>query len=180
MTTIDNTLEIKTFDDFDILLVHQDYLKDESSKNFLQTIEKIKILARNSQKSKRTLFYDELKLPTSIKEINQIVENSIAKKNFITNSSIKIKDYILDKNEKKLIKKMDFISLTEKEIQLLELLVKSKEAISKKKILEEVWKYAAEADTHTVETHIYRLRKKIEEKFSDKNLIINNKNGYLF
>ena len=75
---------------------------------------------------------------------------------------------------------MDFISLTEKEIQLLELLVKSKEAISKKKILEEVWKYAAEADTHTVETHIYRLRKKIEEKFSDKNLIINNKNGYLF
>ena len=49
---------------------------------------------------------------------------------------------------------------------------------NKNKILEEVWKYSSDADTHTVETHIYRLRKKIEDKFSDVSFIINNKKGY--
>ena len=52
-------------------------------------------------------------------------------------------------------------------------------SVSKSKILREVWKYAAEADTHTVETHIYRLRKKIKSKFLDENFILNNKDGYL-
>ena len=101
------------------------------------------------------------------------------KKKFTKNSTIQIKDYILDKNEKKLIKKGTFILLTEKEIQLLELLLINNEALSKNKILEIVWRYATDADTHTVETHIYRLRKKILDKFSDENFIINNKTGYL-
>ena len=48
----------------------------------------------------------------------------------------------------------------------------------KKKILSSVWSYASDADTHTVETHIYRLRKKINDKFSDENFILNNKDGY--
>ena len=51
--------------------------------------------------------------------------------------------------------------------------------ISKNKILDEVWKYSEDADTHTVETHIYRLRKKIKSKFSDEDFILNNKSGYL-
>ena len=49
----------------------------------------------------------------------------------------------------------------------------------KKSILEKVWKYASDADTHTVETHIYRLRKKINNKFKDDNFIVNTKDGYL-
>ena len=52
-------------------------------------------------------------------------------------------------------------------------------SVNKNKILEEVWKYSTSADTHTVETHIYRLRKKIKSKFSDENFILNNKDGYL-
>ena len=67
------------------------------------------------------------------------------------------------------------VLLTEKEIQLLELFLKSNKPLSKKKILEEVWKYVSSADTHTVETHIYRLRKKIKSKFSDDDFILNNK-----
>ena len=122
----------------------------------------------------------KLLLPTTLKDINQIVEDTIVKKNFNKNSSIKIKDYTLDKNEKKLFKKNDFILLTEKEIQLLELFLKYDKAISRDKILHEVWKYASEADTHTVETHIYRLRKKIKNKFSDEKFILNDKTGYLF
>jgi len=68
--------------------------------------------------------------------------------------------------------------LTEKEIQLLELFLNIKKPISKNKILSSVWNYATDADTHTVETHIYRLRKKIFDKFVDEKFILNNKDGY--
>ena len=124
-------------------------------------------------------FNDKINLPTSIKNINNIIEQSLIKKKFSKNSSIKIKDYILDKNEKKLILHKKYVLLTEKEIQLLELFLNSKGSISKEVILSKVWQYADDADTHTVETHIYRLRKKIKNSFSDENFILNNKKGYL-
>ena len=100
------------------------------------------------------------------------------KKKFNKNSSIKINDYLLDKNEKKISKNNIFVTLTEKEIQLLELLLKNKNPVSKNVILSTVWNYSTDADTHTVETHIYRLRKKIHDKFYDEDFILNNKNGY--
>ena len=84
----------------------------------------------------------------------------------------------MDKNEKKLFKDNNMIILTEKEIKLIELLMNSTKPISKDKILSSVWNYSADADTHTVETHIYRLRKKIHEKFTDEKFILNNKAGY--
>ena len=71
-----------------------------------------------------------------------------------------------------------FVVLTEKEIQLIELFLYSKKPISKDKILSSVWNYSSDADTHTVETHIYRLRKKINEKFLDSKFILNDKEGY--
>ena len=80
--------------------------------------------------------------------------------------------------KKKLSKLENFIILTEKEIQLLELFLNIKKPISKDKILSTVWNYSTDADTHTVETHIYRLRKKIADKFMDNNFIHNNKDGY--
>jgi len=119
-----------------------------------------------------------LKLPTTLKEINSIVENVLAKNTFNKNSSIKINNYFLNKNEKKLIKNSDFIVLTEKEIHLLELFLNEKKPISKNKILSLVWHYSSEADTHTVETHIYRLRKKVNDAFLDDKFILNNKDGY--
>ena len=115
-----------------------------------------------------------------MKEINTAVENVAAKKLFSKNSSIEIKKYLLNKNEKKLSNNETEIILTEKEIQLLELFLNSKKPISKDKILSSVWNYSSDADTHTVETHIYRLRKKISEKFSDENFIVNTKDGYSF
>ncbi len=119
-----------------------------------------------------------LELPTTLKDINSIIENTVAKIKFNENSSIKIKNYILNKNEKKLSKLQDFIILTEKEVQLLELFLNNKKPISKDNILSTVWNYSSDADTHTVETHIYRLRKKITDKFLDEKFILNNKDGY--
>ena len=132
-----------------------------------------------SKKDNQTKKWDEnILLPTTVKEINTVIENSIAKKKFNKNSSIKVKKYLLDKNEKKLVKMNNSIILTEKEIQLIELLLNNSKPISKDKILSLVWNYSTDADTHTVETHIYRLRKKISEKFMDDEFILNTKDGY--
>ena len=151
---------------------------DTAKKELLKKSNKIKVLVYNSVNHYTNFFTEKLNLPITIKELNQSIQKSIIKKNYSNNSSIKIKDYILDKNEKKLIKKLNNIILTEKEIQLLELFLHNTRPITKDKILDEVWKYSADADTHTVETHIYRLRKKIKSEFSDENFILNNKNGY--
>ena len=179
LITTNDDLNNQAFENHDVLFAHHDCLNRSSIQKLLRETNKIKILVTNSNNASLELFTDKLLLPTSIKDINDIVENSIVKKSFNINSSIKIKDYILNKNEKKLIKDNIYILLTEKEIQLLELFLKNDNAISKNKILNEVWGYSSDADTHTVETHIYRLRKKIKSMFSDENFIINEKTGYL-
>ena len=179
MTSLKN-LKNELFENYDVFLIHEDHSKNNLfKKELFNKSNKIKILVSNSNNSTPSFFNDRLHLPTSIKDLNAVVENSIAKKNFSKNSSIEIKGYILDKNEKKLIKGENHILLTEKEIQLLELFLNNTKSIGKNKILKEVWKYSEEADTHTVETHIYRLRKKVKSKFSDENFILNNKDGYL-
>ena len=165
--------------DIQVILIHEDFLTGEILKeNFIKNCNKIKILFSNSKKIYPNLFQERISLPASVRNINEIVENSLAKKNFTMNSFIEIKGYILDKNEKKLKKDKLFILLTEKEIKLLELLLNNKNSTHKDQILNQVWKYSNDADTHTVETHIYRLRKKIRNKFSDENFILNDKAGY--
>ena len=160
-----------------IILFHVDALLDKKLKEYIQNNKSIKICAGNKQDLKGD--YDAiLELPTTLKEINSIVENTVAKKKFNLNSSIAVKNYLLNKNEKKLLRSDNYIILTEKEVQLIELFLNSKKSISKDFILSSVWNYASDADTHTVETHIYRLRKKIIDKFNDDKFILNNKDGY--
>ena len=161
----------------EVILIHNTALKDEDKKKLIENSNTVKIYA-SSKKDLSNNYDAYLELPTNLKEINAVVENVVAKSKFSKNSSIKIKNYLLNKNEKKLCKQNDFIILTEKEIQLLELFLEKKKPISKDSILSIIWNYSADADTHTVETHIYRLRKKINDKFFDEKFIINNKQGY--
>ena len=160
-----------------IILFHIDVLQDTKQKNLINNNDSIKICV--GKKKELIVNYDaSLELPATLKEINAIVENTAAKKKYNINSSIEIKDYFLNKNEKKLSKSNKFIILTEKEIQLLELFLNNKKPLSKDNILSSVWNYSSDADTHTVETHIYRLRKKIADKFMDESFILINKDGY--
>ena len=179
LTFTDKEINKETLNNHDVLILHQDGLVGDSLEKLLKDSKKIKILVSNKSDKKKDQFNEIISLPLKISDLNQIVENAVTKKNFNKNSSILIKQYKLDKNEKKLIKNKNYILLTEKEIQLLELFLDNKKPISKNIILKEVWKYSTSADTHTVETHIYRLRKKIKSKFSDENFILNNKDGYL-
>ena len=160
-----------------IILFHIDALLDKKLKEYIQSNKSIKICA-GSRKNLTSEYDANLELPATLKEVNFIVENTAAKKKFNLNSSIPVKDYLLNKNEKKLSRNDDYIILTEKEVQLLELFLDNKKPISKDKILSLVWNYATDADTHTVETHIYRLRKKIINKFNDEKFILNKKDGY--
>ena len=158
-------------------MFHHEVLTDEEQSAFINKSDSIKIYV--GRKSQTQIKYDAiLELPTSLKEINNIIENVAAKKKYSKNSSIKVKEYVLNKNEKKLLKLDEFIILTEKEVQLIELFLNNKKPISKDNILTYVWNYSSDADTHTVETHIYRLRKKISDKFMDEKFILNNKDGY--
>ena len=172
-----NSILNNTNDDPNIILFHTDALKDKKFKKYIDNNSFLKICA--GRKKDLSDHYDAcLELPATLKEINAIIENTAAKSKFNKNSSIAIKSYFLNKNEKKLFKLDSFIILTEKEIQLLELLLNKRKPISKDNILSSVWNYSSDADTHTVETHIYRLRKKITDKFKDNNFILNNKSGY--
>jgi|TARA_B100001094_G_C18144427_1_gene779816 hypothetical protein len=164
-------------DSSNIILFHIDSLKVKKQKDYIDSNNFIKICA-GKKKDLKDNFDSTLELPTTLKEINAIIENAIAKKRFYKNSSIEIKSYLLNKNEKKLSKLDDFVTLTEKEVQLLELFLSNLKPISKDNILSSVWNYSTDADTHTVETHIYRLRKKIFDKFMDEKFILNNKHGY--
>ena len=176
--TTEEKLSKKLIENIDILIFHYDYFKNNFDNEALKNIKKVKILASHPNKKINKKFNNLLLLPMKLETLNKIVDESVIKKSFSDNSSIKIKSYILNKNEKKLSKQDSFILLTEKEIQFLELLLKNKQSVDKKTILEKVWNYSSSADTHTVETHIYRLRKKINTQFGDKNFILNDKKGY--
>ena len=91
---------------------------------------------------------------------------------------VKIADYVLDKNERILKKGNKILKITEKETHFINMLNFYQKSLSKDHILKKIWAYSSDTDTHTIETHIYRLRQKIKESFGDTNFIKNSKDGY--
>ena len=93
-------------------------------------------------------------------------------------SELKINQYKIDLNSRELIEKNSKLKLTEKETNIIVYLSQSNNSVSVDQLQFDVWGYRSKLETHTVETHIYRLRKKILKKFNDNNFIISHKNGY--
>ena len=177
LEAIDNLIDNYPLENYQGIIIHEDALKDNKLKVIIKNDNINKIIFRKSKKMDGVEKIESLALPVSIDKINNIVLNNIIKRKFKINSALKINDYKLDKNLRKLIKNNLSLELTEKEIELIELLYK-KPFTKKKEILSIIWKYSDEADTHTVETHIYRLRKKIKEIFNDEIFIKSEKKGY--
>ena len=98
--------------------------------------------------------------------------------NFIENSELKIGKYKINLNSRELIFKNNILKLTEKETNIITYLSKSTKAVGIDQLQSKVWQYHSNLETHTVETHIYRLRKKILNTFNDNGFIISKKNGY--
>ena len=118
------------------------------------------------------------KYPISIEKLIEIINIQFLKNNFNHQNNIKIGNYFLNLNSRSLSLQNKSIQLTEKEIKIVRFLDVSKGPVTIKKLQSEVWGYKSKLDTHTVETHVYRLRKKIEKKFHDKLFIISLKDGY--
>ena len=123
-------------------------------------------------------FSEQINMPFTILEFEKKVISLIAKNEYKKNSLIHLNGYIIDKNVRKIKKNNLELQLSEKEINFLVLFSKNKKPISRNLVLKNVWNYSAESETHTVETHIHRLRKKILEKFGDNNFIKNDNKGY--
>ena len=162
------------------ILVDSNICDSKTKLDFINNFKNKPILfLQNSNINHQNNFDNKMLLPVSLVDLKNKIKSLITSSKFKLDSSIKIKNYILNKNERKLLQLNLSISLTEREIQLIELLFRENKPLSKNFILQKIWKYSKDADTHTVETHIYRLRKKISNKFRDDNFILNSNNGYL-
>ena len=117
-------------------------------------------------------------LPIGIFKLIEKINIEFLKLQFNNQSEVKINSYIIDLNSREMIKNNTKLKLTEKEINTIAYLSKLKKPVSVDELQEKVWSYQSDIETHTVETHIYRLRKKISKTFDDNEFIISKKNGY--
>ena len=117
-------------------------------------------------------------LPLSLNKLLEIINIQLIKLKFNHQSKINIKGYDLNLNSKFFSKGDLSLKLTEKEIDIILYLYETKNKHDVSDLQKNIWGYSSEMETHTVETHIYRLRKKIGNKFSDENFILSNLNGY--
>ena len=182
---------------FDSLYEILDEIKDNLSfkivklkniEDFLKTVNSnpnnLLITPRPNEKSllnkglnnKNILCFEDL--PLSINKVIEFINIQLIKLRFNHQSKINIKQYELNINSKFFSKGPANLKLTEKEIEIILYLNDSKKKHDVLDLQKNIWEYSAEMETHTVETHIYRLRKKISDKFNDENFILSDKNGY--
>ena len=117
-------------------------------------------------------------LPIKLSKLIEKLNIEFLKKNFHNQSKLKIKKYTLDVNSRELIFKDKKIKLTEKESNIILYISNSTKPVSIEDLQLNVWVYHSDLETHTVETHVYRLRKKILATFDDSDFIKSKKNGY--
>ena len=135
-----------------------------------------KLLLNNNITDKN--FLDFIDLPLSFKKLLELINIKLIKLKFNQQSKIIIKGYELNLNSKFFSKDNLKLKLTEKEIEIILYLNNKKIKHNVADLQKNIWGYSANMETHTVETHIYRLRKKIGDLFKDENFILSHKNGY--
>ena len=117
-------------------------------------------------------------LPINLFKLIEKINIEFLKLQFNNQSEVKVNNYTIDLNSREMLTKNTKLKLTEKEINTITYLSKSDKPVGVDELQEKVWSYQSDIETHTVETHIYRLRKKILDTFNDNNFITSEKNGY--
>ena len=118
------------------------------------------------------------KIPINIFRLIEKINIEFLKIQFNSQSHIKLNNYTIDLNSREMFIESTKLKLTEKEINTITYLSKSIKPVSIDELQEKVWSYQSDIETHTVETHVYRLRKKISNTFNDNEFIVSKKNGY--
>jgi DNA-binding response OmpR family regulator len=164
--------EIKEFLNFKILNTDK---KNFEKLEFNKLGDYLILRSKNSVTLENSFVLNDL--PIKLDKLIQIININFLKNNFAKKSEIKVGKYILDLNSRKIIFENQYINLTERETDLI-IFIKSNNNVTIKELQNSVWGYSSELETHTVETHIYRLRKKMNEKFNDDKFIQNTEKGY--
>ena len=163
-------------------------IKFEKEENFIKSYDLVitkslitsksteKLLVNKDIKEKNFLNFNNFPLP--INKLLELINIQLIKLKFNHQSNIDIKGYELNLNSKFFSKNDLNLKLTEKEIEIILYLNKTKTKNNVSNLQKNIWGYSSDMETHTVETHIYRLRKKISYKFNDESFIISHKNGY--
>ena len=135
-----------------------------------------KLLQNNNITNQNLLEFNDL--PLSLKKLLELINIKLIKLKFNQQSKVIIKGYELNLNSKFFSKDGLKLKLTEKEIEIILYLKNKKIKHNVADLQKNIWGYSANMETHTVETHIYRLRKKISDLFKDEKFILSHKNGY--
>ena len=165
-----------------VKILFPENLKIKQVKNYLSQNEPLILFLNDkeyiNQNNLRLLdFHVTLELPVEILSLKEIINILITKYNFFKKSKIIIKDYEVDSNERSITKKKVKVKLTEKELDLI-LALNNSNGLNKSFLLKSIWKHSLDLDTHAFETHLHRLRKKINKYFKDKNFIIEKNSLY--
>ena len=136
------------------------------------------LVISNKKLSDSTNYFILESIPINIFKLVEKINIEFLRLKFNSQSEVKINEYTIDLNSREM--KIDNIKLrlTEKEINTITYLSKTNKPVSIEELQKNVWSYQSDMETHTVETHIYRLRKKISNSFNDNEFIISKKNGY--
>ena len=149
--------------------------KDLKEFNFDQKNNYLIISEKKIEGVKNSLILDNL--PIKFEKLIEIINIKFLKNKFLDQSDVKIGKYNLDLNSRKISFANKSLNLTERETNLI-IFIKDKKNVTIKELQKKVWDYSPDLDTHTVETHIYRLRKKMKETFGNESFILNTSNGY--
>ena len=171
--------EIKNFFNFDIFefqsekSILDEQKKRESNSFIIITKDKFSSKTINN---KQVIIVEGL--PLNLISLVETINSNLLMQQFNFQSNIIIKNYKLDLNSRQISNQNKKLKLTEREIQIVLFLKKQKKPININTLQKEVWGYVEDLETHTVETHIYRLRKKIKNTFDDQDFIKSDKKGY--
>ena len=173
--------EVKDFLNFEVVNYENEDVflekieKENSIKNY--TIVTKKFLNNKNINQKSIIYLDNT--PINFISLIDKINTNLLKQRFSFQSNINIKNYSLNLNSRVISRNENELKLTEREIEIILFLNDKKKPQNINILQKEVWSYATDLETHTVETHIYRLRKKISDKFKDGDFILSSKEGYL-
>jgi hypothetical protein len=165
--------ELKDFLNFKIINISKNEL---NTINFSDFDNFLILTSQKNIKLENLFIFNDF--PIKISKLLEKINIEFLKQKFNEQSNIDIGSYKININSREIILEKRKLKLTEKEIDTILYLSKNIGPVSISELQKKVWNYQSELETHTVETHIHRLRKKIKEKFNDDNLILSTSDGY--
>jgi len=177
----DKNIKYENKDLFVRVIFVENFSLIEIKKNFLENIPTIFLLHNKDYLKKNKLdllqFHISLSLPIDILSFREILNILLTKYNFFKKSKIIINDYEIDSNQRVIIKNKKKVKLTEKELELI-LTLNKKNGLEKSFLLKKIWNHNSDLESHAFETHLHRLRKKINKIFNDKRFIMEKNSLY--